>query len=652
MHNLYFVAYEEKIYVYEPGFPNQELAPEPALILDAQPSRQGLTGYINRSKPHAINNLVVQFLGHEEILAVVRDDGDVDAFLTRHIYNAIERRSYADNNLGVDAADVKPFFQRNVERSAWGLAVHTKARMIAVSSNNLEITVFTFALTPGTNGPLDLDEALTTSEERIYRSGSDQAPCPDRESNDTRIIQNGNANIPSIAFCNTGHDPTGRWLISTDISGVVRSWDVHTLSPGGAVVATLHPILFYGENGDRFNSGHFDRFNSGWAIMFLDPRSFRNTKTIAEALGVSIGIQSVDQEQSVWDISDSLEEVHGKACDYFDPSRQAVEVMDGNYLDPLSSMRQIASPQDRAAYLSPSPLSVADADNDPLLMNRFERDPTAGDGEALAVRLGVEGEQVNINSERDNVDHGYSTQPMRAPADEAYDSLEEDAEDGNESDNSGLYLNRQQQQQHRRRPPRLPTQPQVFFQKDSALCGDLPCPILHGAIRTMYLFQPSCHNSAYEHRPLVTLSEPFAQSYCVDSEHLQELDRCNMHAQIPALGMVVVGTQAGRVAVLSLTQCKTEAPDQRSASGMTLKTVYGYRVDYILPLRTQEAAGHRPNEVLHGIAVGPVQGTEHLAVDSRRWRLMLMYQDHSVLSYEIGRAKSETIDIIGSEVIL
>ena len=36
------------------------------------------------------------------------------------------------------------------------------------------------------------------------------------------------ANLPSLAFCNTNDDPEGRWLLATTIAGYVMLWDTHT----------------------------------------------------------------------------------------------------------------------------------------------------------------------------------------------------------------------------------------------------------------------------------------------------------------------------------------------------------------------------------------------------------------------------------------
>ena len=77
---------------------------------------------------------------------------------------------------------------------------------------------------------------------------------------------------------------------------------------------------------------------------------------------------------------------------------------------------------------------------------------------------------------------------------------------------------------------------------------------------------------------------------------------------------------------------------------------HGFKVEAILPTLSQEKQGMRPEVPLLGMAVSPVQGqgmkayspsmTE--AEDRRtprgegRYRLLMMYYDHTILSYEIS----------------
>lgn len=126
-------------------------------------------------------------------------------------------------------------------------------------------------------------------------------------------------------------------------------------------------------------------------------------------------------------------------------------------------------------------------------------------------------------------------------------------------------------------------------------------------------------------------------------QSLKGMGRLNMILQIPELGAVAIGNQVGRVMLLTM----TKSADYRC----------GFRVDWILPLKSQEEQDLRPEVPLMGMAVGPIQGRG--AMDNysrndlpdqhseelwnpleypRRYRLFLLYCDHTVLSYEIKRS--------------
>ena len=192
---------------------------------------------------------------------MVRDDGDVEAFLVRHIVQAIERRDERDSSIGVVADEIKPFFQSNVGISAWGLAIHAQARILATSSNAHEVRVFKFGL-------LRTNDLAETQDGDM--SDADEDEMEETKGRKTDVIHhvlNGGSNIPYIAFCNTGDDPEGRWLLTTDISGVCRVMDLHELRPVQA--------FRFGRSFATQHSGGFDRLNAGWAVMFLDRRSFQ-----------------------------------------------------------------------------------------------------------------------------------------------------------------------------------------------------------------------------------------------------------------------------------------------------------------------------------------------------------------------------------------
>lgn len=129
-------------------------------------------------------------------------------------------------------------------------------------------------------------------------------------------------------------------------------------------------------------------------------------------------------------------------------------------------------------------------------------------------------------------------------------------------------------------------------------------------------------------------------------QFLETFDRLNMIHQIPELGVVVVGSAAGRAAILTLTTMKHINP-----------LLSGFRIDWIIPFKSQEDRGVRPEEPLLGIAVSPVQGQgdqgevadeEGAGPDAsrrlgtRKYRIMLVYVGHTILSYEIDRSMTGT----------
>lgn len=132
--------------------------------------------------------------------------------------------------------------------------------------------------------------------------------------------------------------------------------------------------------------------------------------------------------------------------------------------------------------------------------------------------------------------------------------------------------------------------------------------------------------------------------------NLANSERLNMVIQIPELSAVVVGNPVGRVALLTMTKFSK------------IEKHYGFRVDWILPFKSQEDQYQRPECPLMGMAVGPIQGREMMRASTsgdspgsfctelhtssgvlRRYRLFLIYFDHTTLTFEIGRSPSDTV---------
>ncbi|KAJ4290697.1 hypothetical protein N0V88_006445 [Collariella sp. IMI 366227] len=147
-YNLYFAAYQDSIYVYQPQRAGPKILPPPSVILRPPPSSQAcyVTGNIDRQFSHQINSITVGNLGDLEIVLFAYDDGDVAAYYTHAIVRWIKTKGgHVRSPSGLHTRPLghpKPMFHENVGSSAWGLAVHEKSRLIAISSNLHQVTVF------------------------------------------------------------------------------------------------------------------------------------------------------------------------------------------------------------------------------------------------------------------------------------------------------------------------------------------------------------------------------------------------------------------------------------------------------------------------------------------------------------------------------
>lgn len=221
--------------------------------------------------------MIVGDIGHEEILLTSSDDGDVIAFTTNSIQHAIQDNVAGNTDIG---CRLNAFFIENVGHSAWGLAIHKAARLIAVSANTQEITVFAFALgnnPVSENGSEDEDYALSSSIDGL--GGDADWLCiegsidpPERSSRNIKVRLIGHkTNIPNITFCNSDADPHGQYLLSTDIDGQTFIWDVWRRQ----IIGTLSKTK---QAADRPGSG-------GWGVACLDPKVLRRSDSPAARVG-------------------------------------------------------------------------------------------------------------------------------------------------------------------------------------------------------------------------------------------------------------------------------------------------------------------------------------------------------------------------------
>lgn len=231
------------IRVYAPKYPYQIIpttTPYTTLTSAASPNA---AGFIEPLDPHAINSLTVGELGFEEVLVSAHDDGDVCAWYTRDLQRVA--------------------FRLSVGKSAWGVALHKERRLLAVSANTHQISVFELAIDPegereddteleGEEGSILGDEDCGRShnggrKRRRRRRVESRSPHDSDVSEDddsicacckrrrrkkspvkdktVKTLIGHDHNIPNISFLG---DPSGRWLVGTSIDGAVILWDVVT----------------------------------------------------------------------------------------------------------------------------------------------------------------------------------------------------------------------------------------------------------------------------------------------------------------------------------------------------------------------------------------------------------------------------------------
>jgi hypothetical protein len=260
-------------------------------------------GYLDPSKPHTINHIIVDDLGVDEVLLLATDSGNVTGYNVESIFSAINRCVKFQHTRPFDGVEVKPFFAENVDLSAWGLATHKFARLIAVSSNTGIITVFAFAM---------VDEA---SENENMSDSSESSGAPDtNESGNTWLSINSPAqlnqlkkqmpnhrrrnlrlhytghkhNIPCVSFANFDLDPNGTWMVSTDIFNRVIVWSIwDELGP-------LRLTVF----GARGNTDA----QRGWFVLPVDPRRVQRHRFKIDACGCELEEDEV-HGRTIFDVS-------------------------------------------------------------------------------------------------------------------------------------------------------------------------------------------------------------------------------------------------------------------------------------------------------------------------------------------------------------
>ncbi|KAF7597325.1 hypothetical protein BBP40_006265 [Aspergillus hancockii] len=655
--NLLFVAYSHQIYVWEPAGTFQTLGIKPEMIITPVMKDPYSSGYISPAIPHAINNLLVDDLGRDEVLLLVTDSGNVCGYRVEAIFSALKRAEGRKEQRPFDDSQVDPFFVEYVEASAWGIAIHKFARLIAVTANTGHVTVFAFALVnPASGKSSDAGQKLEEEDDfndygqtwleiksnEQFKQLQHWMPTKHRKRN-IRLTYIGHfTNIPAVSFLNCDLDPNGTWMVSTDIDNKLFVWKIWE---------SLGPFNVYHFNDISFKSFpetlRTDSTERGWSVIALDPRTFHLLKSTEDACG-GHPQRRVEDGQSILDLTKLSSRIPNASqlYNYFPPAvktepEQPIlpDIFEEDCrINRIGSACQTTSRDEYVNGLSTNYHRCSELP-EPSDSHDIRNLRSFGSADAFSHRA------VDGSVHEDNPVSNGSSNGGSYAGDPHLSNQEAESQGGNGAFHQLDDTNQQTDHtpfHHTHGPLTMPEFLQVALLE--ALGGDIPGPEEYFndySIEEVSPFEDEEMNDANDNSsendetsisgaaayqvsnpppdanfPILHFSQtdirliphplaPRASVICVDPLRqpltqlivpLRTCDRFNMVKYIPEHGIVVAASQKGRAAVITLTESET--------AGLA------FRVDWIVPLEGQEKYGERPLIPLLGMSVSPVQGFE------------------------------------------
>ncbi|KAM0260415.1 hypothetical protein ACHAQJ_002817 [Trichoderma viride] len=714
-YNLYFVAYEGHIFVYVPrSVPKQTIPRHPDFQIYPQPSKEAVAigGYIDPATPHIINNITAGYLGEEEILVACYDDGDVVAYYVKEIANSVSSKRDAPKTVGGSrkahiSRSPRLFFHENVGHTAWGLAVHRKSRLIAVSTNRLEVTVFAFALASCRKKSRDIREFCDCCQS----CDSTESGIPRRARNWRIVIALGAqaCNIPNVCFVDSA-DGQAEKVCAIDIKGVMWIADIWRMFQP---VARIPPSTHYMLQSEEF----WPASSRGWGVLGLAEASFVPVSSLEEMLGLPEKALNVFPpgggfSQPMVNVTQCLAAIPDNPCPPGNRSGQFY------YYLPVMS-------HDESLHLVADDVNPTILTDGPGDESEAEAEESEDQGNDVNELDEEEGEDLDEESEEDEgteevivaqgipelvaADQGGSVvlfppQPPGLQFQQALQDLDEalgqlayavqefqdaistpdtpepilqDQESATPKDEKRSHFDHpfSEHQSH----SQLSTPPvrlDMAFFPHSGKIQAIPRSTaqLLAFLKRPIEFNDNTGPAVEDRAKEVTRRYHFIRTYEKDLElrnlrgenkmGLQEIgvycpnavklgcfqdlnvrpyfhatSRLSMVIHVPELSLVVAGSPIGRV--LLITPTKLRSPIVSKTDGLWH---HGLRVECILPRLSDEQKFRPVLRPLHGLAVGPVQDNDLIngdmmsrATAPKRFRLMLHYRNHDILTYEVTR---------------
>ncbi|KAM0427467.1 hypothetical protein ACHAPT_007427 [Fusarium lateritium] len=661
--NLYFVAYQGHIFVYKPrGALHQSLHCHPDLQLKPEPTSysRSVGGYLDPRRPHLVNHIITGLLGNDEIVLACYDDGDVVAYYTKDIGTYVF--GGRETTCSSHRATPRPFFCENVGMSAWGLAIHQKSRLIAVSSNRHEVIVFALALTLD---PFRPKEAPSSDSQKPSKPEKNVDHRRGRNWRIVIVMGSDSDNMPNVCFVDD-FEGQAQKVCAIDIKGTAWLADIWQAHQGPIAIQALSQL-----KSEEF----YPSPTRGWGVLALDDSCFMKVQTSEELFGLHTSQVEVIRASNgcshpLVNVKNAIGQIPNN------PHRRAVQ----------SATAQAHPHMLQLPFGFQGPGALLDSEGSG---GESEGEEEFGDTEGVSEGEEEEEEEDDgDDTEDDNHQDvlGAAALPM-VPAAGTFPA-----------GTIGL-------------APNAPSMPHDSFETINAFlddfngkigCGDgtssdeeilprkadmtyfphsgeiLETPREH--VRMLALLKrPPCSNRNRQ-EPEARLAElgrkffllrtyekdiemrPFSRTsnwdrrvefgvVCPDAlkfgrfkevglvAHFHATGRLNMIALAPELSLVAIGSPIGRVVLLTLT--RKAVPSERDEGVWE----HGFRVEWVLPTQSDEEEYRRVLRPMHGMALSPIHegdgDGDGLAGGGagmpRRYRLMLHYRNHDILSYELTR---------------
>ncbi|KAK3397969.1 hypothetical protein B0T20DRAFT_454006 [Sordaria brevicollis] len=608
--------YNNEIHVFVPRkVPN--ILSKPCLVLKPKKlkTRPPVIPAIDPLFGHQINHLMIGNLGHLEVLFFAFDDGDVGAYYTHTIADCIlsAKQEKGDKHKRLPhSTRVKEFFHENVGSSAWGLAIHEESRLLAVSSNKAEVTVFAFALRQDQPQNLGNDDALLYDSSPQVWPGQTAFALERDFRTRTRTwkiilpLETYGSNIPNISFCDDEQD-RAEFVVAQDITQ--RTWILDIWRIGHPPVEIWHET-----NKMNYVSSH----NVGWGVMVLPDKCFKETASLHECFGLppeKISGSTLNMGQIWLDTTFRLHYVPGLAHPHTE------------YLPRPHSPSFIDRYQHTGLPMEEDMDGESAADE--------EMDSSDAARTWTNTRFGPVTRRILIER------FGFRRGP-HAP----WESLDDT--------NDGIHLAQFIVPKYAYFPDATCARFEPFKRWLTTSISIAQCESFSRyAKRNISILLTSTTDVCLLHLDPTSTPQLCRKVLPYHNHHNRHQSPYDLHRvysqrigmllHVPELNLVVLGSLCGRVALLRLTKTAKlfyGAPVRR-----------GFRVEMILPRRLEEDKRMRPWCTLHGIAISPVphprsrdislhpEGEERRRPALKKWRLVLHYLDHTILTYIITESK-------------